>query len=145
MVDEAEKRDLILMVGHLLQYHPAFLAVRQLVTDGSLGELRYLYSNRLNLGRFRREENILWSFAPHDLSMILALVGEAPDEVSAVGSTFLQRARRRRHDDAPELPERAASPRVRVLAASRSRSSGSSWSEPTPWRSSTTSHRGSPS
>lgn len=89
VVAAAQERGLTLMVGHLLQYHPAFLAVRRMVSDGALGELRYLYSNRLNLGRFRREENILWSFAPHDLSMLLALVGESPDRVSAVGSTFL--------------------------------------------------------
>jgi len=89
VVARADELDLTLMVGHLLQYHPAFLALRRLVADGALGELRYLYSNRLNLGRFRREENILWSFAPHDLSMLLALVGEGPDRVSAVGSTFL--------------------------------------------------------
>lgn len=89
VVAAAQQRGLTLMVGHLLQYHPAFLALRTMVADGALGELRYLYSNRLNLGRFRREENILWSFAPHDLSMLLALVGEAPDHVSAVGSTFL--------------------------------------------------------
>lgn len=89
VVVAAEQRGSTLMVGHLLQYHPAFLAVRRMVEEGSLGELRYLYSNRLNLGKFRREENILWSFAPHDLSMLLALVGEAPARVSAVGSTFL--------------------------------------------------------
>ena len=89
VVARADELDLTLMVGHLLQYHPAFLALRGLVADGALGELRYLYSNRLNLGRFRREENILWSFAPHDLSMLLALAGEDPDRVSAVGSTFL--------------------------------------------------------
>lgn len=89
VVAEASDRGLTLMVGHLLQYHPAFLALRQMVQDGVLGELRYVYSNRLNLGRIRREENILWSFAPHDLSMLLALVGESPDEVTAVGSTFL--------------------------------------------------------
>lgn len=89
VVAEARDRGLTLMVGHLLQYHPAFLALRTMVADGALGELRYLYSNRLNLGRIRREENILWSFAPHDLSMLLALVGESPDGVTAVGSTFL--------------------------------------------------------
>jgi predicted dehydrogenase/acetyltransferase-like isoleucine patch superfamily enzyme len=89
VVAAAEQRGLTLMVGHLLQYHPAFLALRRMVADGALGELRYLYSNRLNLGRIRREENILWSFAPHDLSMLLALVGESPDQVTAVGSTFL--------------------------------------------------------
>jgi predicted dehydrogenase/acetyltransferase-like isoleucine patch superfamily enzyme len=80
-----------LMVGHLLRYHPAFLRLHELVRDGALGRIDYLYSNRLNLGRFRREENILWSFAPHDLSMILALVGAEPIDVSAVGSWPLHR------------------------------------------------------
>lgn len=78
-----------LMVGHLLQYHPAFLALRDLVADGRLGDLRYLYSNRLNLGKIRQEENSLWSFAPHDLSMLLALVGEEPTTVEATGASFL--------------------------------------------------------
>lgn len=80
-----------LMVGHLLRYHPAFVALAELVAKGTLGRLRYIYSNRLNLGRFRREENILWSFAPHDISMILALVGSEPDRISAVGHSYLHR------------------------------------------------------
>ena len=61
--------------AHLLQYHPAFLKLKDLVREGRLGRLQYLYSNRLNLGKIRREEDILWSFAPHDVSMILSLVG----------------------------------------------------------------------
>lgn len=85
----AEASDRVLMVGHLLQYHPAFLALKDLVADGGLGELRYLYSNRLNLGQFRQEENSLWSFAPHDLSMLLSLVGTEPDEVWATGASYL--------------------------------------------------------
>ncbi len=89
VVAAADAAGVTLMVGHLLQYHPAFLALVDLVDRGELGELRYLYSNRLNLGKIRREENILWSFAPHDLSMLLALAGQEPDEVVAVGSTFL--------------------------------------------------------
>jgi len=89
VVAAAEDAGVVVMVGHLLQYHPAFLALRDLVTEGRLGELRYLYSNRLNLGRIRQEENSLWSFAPHDLSMLLALVGEEPDEVTATGGYFL--------------------------------------------------------
>ena len=89
VVAAAEAAGLVVMVGHLLQYHPAFLALRDLVAEGRLGELRYLYSNRLNLGRIRQEENSLWSFAPHDLSMLLALVGEEPDEVTATGGYFL--------------------------------------------------------
>lgn len=91
LVDLAAERGLTLMVGHLLQYHPAFERLREMVAEGDLGAIRYLYSNRLNLGRFRREENALWSFAPHDISMILALVGEEPSAVSATGGAYLRR------------------------------------------------------
>lgn len=89
LVQLAEDRSRVLMVGHLLQYHSAFEALRSLATAGELGRIQYLYSNRLNLGKFRREENALWSFAPHDISMILSLVGEEPNQVTATGSTYL--------------------------------------------------------
>ena len=79
----------ILMVGHLLWYHPAITKLKQLVDDGELGRVRYIYSNRLNLGMIRREENILWSFAPHDISVILGLVGEMPHQVQAQGGNYL--------------------------------------------------------
>jgi predicted dehydrogenase/acetyltransferase-like isoleucine patch superfamily enzyme len=88
----AERLDRRLMVGHLLQYHPVFLELKKLVRDGRLGRLQYVYSNRLNLGKIRREEDILWSFAPHDLSMILSLVGSEPDRVEAVGGYYLHDA-----------------------------------------------------
>ena len=88
-IAEAGKR--VLMVGHLLQYHNAFLKLKELSGSGALGRLLYVYSNRLNLGKLRREENILWSFAPHDISMILALVGELPEEVWTTGSCYLHR------------------------------------------------------
>ena len=84
----AEKRR-ILMVGHLLWYHPAILKLKQLIDEGEIGRLRYIYSNRLNLGKIRREENILWSFAPHDISVILGLVGEMPSRVDAQGGNYL--------------------------------------------------------
>ena len=84
-----EKHSQILMVGHLLQYHPAFLQLKQMVDNGSLGKLQYLYSNRLNLGKFRNEENIIWSFAPHDISMILGLAGEMPEKIFATGARHL--------------------------------------------------------
>jgi UDP-2-acetamido-3-amino-2,3-dideoxy-glucuronate N-acetyltransferase len=84
----AEKRRL-LMVGHLLWYHPAVLRLKELVDEGELGRIQYIYSNRLNLGRFRHEENILWSFAPHDISVILGLVGEMPDAIDAQGGNYL--------------------------------------------------------
>lgn len=85
----AEARGRVVMVGHLLQYHPAFLRLKQLVADGQLGRLRHIYSNRLNLGKFRRKEDVFWSFAPHDISMILALAGDRPDSVQAVGHSYL--------------------------------------------------------
>jgi len=85
----ADESGRILMVGHLLQYHPAFVRLRELVRNGELGKIQYLYSNRLNFGKIRVVENILWSFAPHDISMMLALVGEMPEEVSAHGANYL--------------------------------------------------------
>jgi predicted dehydrogenase/acetyltransferase-like isoleucine patch superfamily enzyme len=85
----AERLDRRLMVGHLLQYHPVFLALKALTRQGRLGRLQYVYSNRLNLGKIRREEDILWSFAPHDLSMILSLIGSEPDQVECSGGYFL--------------------------------------------------------
>ncbi|MEX0804350.1 MAG: Gfo/Idh/MocA family oxidoreductase [Candidatus Binatia bacterium] len=85
----AAKKQRILMVGHLLWYHPAVLKLKELIDDGELGRIRYIYSNRLNLGKIRREENILWSFAPHDISVILGLVGEMPEGVNAQGGNYL--------------------------------------------------------
>jgi len=79
----------VLMVGHLLQYHPAFRALEERVGAGELGRVLYLYSNRLNFGRFRREENILWSFAPHDISMMLSLARSEPIDVVAMRTTAL--------------------------------------------------------
>ena len=91
LVDIAADKGLTLMVGHLLQYHPAFLTLKNLVAKGDLGRLQYIYSNRLNLGKVRRVENILWSFAPHDISMILSLVGEEPESIVATGANYLHR------------------------------------------------------
>ena len=85
----AERLDRRLMVGHLLQYHAGFRRLLGLVGEGRLGRLQYIYSNRLNLGKIRREEDILWSFAPHDISMILALMGQEPHDVHAVGGYYL--------------------------------------------------------
>jgi predicted dehydrogenase/acetyltransferase-like isoleucine patch superfamily enzyme len=87
----AAKHKLILMVGHLLQYHPAFVKIKQMASAGELGRINYIYSHRLNLGKIRREENILWSFAPHDISMILALAGEEPESVQATGGYYLHK------------------------------------------------------
>jgi len=89
LVALAESRGQILMVGHILWYHPAVLKLKELVDSGELGRLQYIYSNRLSLGKIRREENILWSFAPHDLSVILGLLDEMPDAVQAQGGNYL--------------------------------------------------------
>lgn len=90
LVSLSKKKNLILMVGHLLQYHPAFIRLKELVYNRELGEIQYIYSNRLSLGKIRKEENVLWSFAPHDISMILSLCREEPDKVSATGEHYLQ-------------------------------------------------------
>lgn len=89
LVELAERHGRVLMVGHLLWYHPAVLKLRELVQAGELGRIQYIYSNRLNLGRIRREENILWSFAPHDISVILGLLGEMPEKIVAQGGNYL--------------------------------------------------------
>jgi UDP-2-acetamido-3-amino-2,3-dideoxy-glucuronate N-acetyltransferase len=80
----------ILMVGHLLEFHPAIIRLQQLIEEGHLGRIEYIYSNRLNLGKVRREENALWSFAPHDISVILLLLKQLPIQVTATGGTYLQ-------------------------------------------------------
>ena len=90
LVRLAEKLNRILMVGHLLEYHPAILKLKQIIDSGELGKIQYIYSNRLNLGRVRREENILWSFAPHDIAVILRLIGDLPLEVTSTGGAYLQ-------------------------------------------------------
>jgi UDP-2-acetamido-3-amino-2,3-dideoxy-glucuronate N-acetyltransferase len=85
----ADERGLTLMVGHLLLYHPAFVALQAFVGEGHVGTLRYAYSTRASLGKIRREENALWSFAPHDVSMILQLTGEMPGRVTCSGGSWL--------------------------------------------------------
>lgn len=89
LAERARHGERTLMVGHLLLYHPAFQALRMTVEAGRIGSLRYIYSHRLSLGKIRREENALWSFAPHDVSMILALTGEIPRRVVTTGGTYL--------------------------------------------------------
>jgi len=82
----------ILMVGHVLLYHPAVARLERMLSDGELGEVEYLYSNRLNFGKFRTEENILWSFAPHDISVFLHLLKDMPDTVQASGGGYVNPA-----------------------------------------------------
>jgi predicted dehydrogenase/acetyltransferase-like isoleucine patch superfamily enzyme len=91
LIELSKKYSLTLMVGHLLQYHPVFDHLKKLVKSGELGRINYIYSNRLNLGKIRREENILWSFAPHDISMILSLTDEEPTSVFAIGENYLHK------------------------------------------------------
>lgn len=86
----AEARGRVLMVGHLLMYHPAVARLKQMVDGGELGEVYYLYASRLNLGQVRRSENAMWSLAPHDISVALHLLGEEPEAVAAQGLTYLQ-------------------------------------------------------
>lgn len=86
----ATQRKKVLMAGHLLLYHPAIQKIKHLIQDGTIGKLQYIYSNRLNLGTVRKEENILWSFAPHDISVLQYLIEEDPIEIDAKGGIFLQ-------------------------------------------------------
>src|SRR5437016_8605364 len=91
LVKLAEARRRILMVGHILRYHPAILKLQKLIQDGALGKINYLYSNRLNIGKIRTEENILWSFAPHDISVMLSLLNEMPAHITCQGGAYLNR------------------------------------------------------
>src|SRR6185436_437567 len=89
LVELAAAKGRVLMVGHILRYHPAILKLRSLIQEGALGKVDYLYSNRLNIGKIRTEENILWSFAPHDISVMLSLLDEMPARVSCQGAAYL--------------------------------------------------------
>jgi UDP-2-acetamido-3-amino-2,3-dideoxy-glucuronate N-acetyltransferase len=89
LVDLANKLGRVLMVGHILEYHPAILELKRLIDTGELGRIYYISSSRLNLGKLRTEENILWSFAPHDLSAIIYLLNEMPRRVSTMGGCYL--------------------------------------------------------
>jgi UDP-2-acetamido-3-amino-2,3-dideoxy-glucuronate N-acetyltransferase len=90
VVEQAARAARILMVGHLLRYHPAVKALHELIQAGALGKIQYLYSTRLNIGKVRREENILWSFAPHDISVLLMLQDQMPISVQASGGSYLR-------------------------------------------------------
>lgn len=90
LVELARERQCVGMVGHLMVYHPAVVQLRELLTSGALGQLHYLHSTRVNLGRLRPDESTLWSFGPHDLSMIDFLLGQVPQSVSARGQSVLQ-------------------------------------------------------
>ncbi|MDX6673474.1 MAG: hypothetical protein QOH11_892 [Solirubrobacteraceae bacterium] len=89
-VEAARAAQRVLMVGHLLEYHPGVLRLKEIADSGELGEIRYIYSNRLNLGVLREEENALWSLGAHDVSVLLALAGEEPHEVEARGESYMK-------------------------------------------------------
>lgn len=91
LVKLAEKKNRVLMVGHILQYHPAVIKLKEIVSSGKLGKVQYIYSNRLNIGKLRTEENILWSFAPHDISVMLMLLEKEPIKVTAFGEAYLNK------------------------------------------------------
>jgi predicted dehydrogenase len=90
LVATAEAGNRVLMVGHLLRFHPVFQQLHDITASGELGRMLYLYTNRLNFGKVRADENALWSLAPHDISLALAIAGERPEEVSARGEAFLR-------------------------------------------------------
>jgi predicted dehydrogenase len=89
LVRAADERGVVLMVGHLMEYHSAINWIKEYIASGELGEVLYLYMQRLNLGKVRTEENAFWSLAPHDVSIVLYLLGETPDYVSANGAAYV--------------------------------------------------------
>jgi predicted dehydrogenase len=91
MLEAARKADRILMVGHLLLYHPAVQTIKELVSAGTLGDLHYLYTTRVNLGQVREEENVLWSLTAHDISVSLYLLEKQPVRVQASGQSYLRK------------------------------------------------------
>jgi predicted dehydrogenase len=90
VVVAAEGSGTVLMVGHLLEYHPGVTKLKEIAESGELGDIHYIYGNRLNLGKLRADENALWSLGAHDVSVVLALVGEEPSEVTAVGESYMR-------------------------------------------------------
>jgi predicted dehydrogenase len=89
-VEAADRSGKVLMVGHLLQYHPGVVKLKELATSGELGDVQYIYGNRLNLGQLRADENALWSLGAHDVSVVLHLAGEEPSELSARGESYVR-------------------------------------------------------
>ncbi len=89
MIASAKKNNVHLMIGHLLQYHPVFVKLKELVSSGQIGNIRYIFSNRLSLGKIRSEEDVIWSFAPHDISMILSLVNEMPVSIQTSSARII--------------------------------------------------------
>ena len=90
LIDIADSFDRVLMVGHLLEYHPVIVRLKEMIDSGDLGEIHYIYSQRLNLGTVREDENALWNFAPHDISSILYLLDKEPVDIAARGQSYLR-------------------------------------------------------
>ena len=86
----AKDNEVILMVGHLLLFHPAFNKIKSMINAGMIGEIQYIYSNRLNLGTFRTDENVFWSFAPHDIALFYYFFNNEPTEIISTGIDYLQ-------------------------------------------------------
>ena len=91
LVELSEQHNVNVLVGHVLLFHPAVIKIKSMIRQGDIGNLQYLYSNRLNLGKVRTEENVFWSFAPHDIAIFQYLTGSTPKIINATGSTFLQK------------------------------------------------------
>ena len=91
LVEEAEKRNRVLLVGHLLRYHKGVERLKAYIDDGYLGKILYIYTTRVNLGRIRKEESALWSFATHDVSVVNFLIGMQPEYVTAAGQSYLRK------------------------------------------------------
>ena len=90
VVERAERSGKVLMVGHLLEYHPGVRRLKEVADSGDLGAIRYIYGNRLNLGKLRPDENALWSLGAHDVSVLLHLADEEPDEMYAFGESYMR-------------------------------------------------------
>jgi len=90
VADAARSAGRVLMVGHLLEYHPGVQKLKEIADSGELGDIHYIYSNRLNLGKLRADENALWSLGAHDVSVVLRLAGEEPIEARAVGESYMR-------------------------------------------------------
>jgi predicted dehydrogenase len=137
-VAAAQRSGRILMVGHLLEYHPGVRKLKELTESGELGdEIYYIYGNRLNLGKLRADENALWSLGAHDVSVVLYLAGEEPDEVVAHGESYVR-------DGVEDVvfcfcaSPRVWSPTCTSPGSIPTRSGGSRWSAPRRWPPSTT-------
>jgi predicted dehydrogenase len=92
LIELAQRKNLVLMVGHILLFHPVVVSLKRSIERGTLGKIHYIYSKRVNLGQVKKDENSLWSLAPHDISVMLYLLGQFPEEVSATGQAFISQS-----------------------------------------------------